>query len=141
MTLEDFDVPAVLRREDGAHAGIGLERGDVGDTLGELAGEEAGAGADLEGVGGAGGEEPVEGVLGRGGAKPVVVVGDRSEGLGEDGRFLVLLHAIESTENCRRWGRRRSGVPERAGEGGVQRAFDVPGGALELWLHAEVAQR
>ena len=77
-------------------------RGDVRDTLGELAGEEAGAGADLEGVGCAGGEEPVEGVLRRGGAKPVVVVGHRAEGLGEDCRGLVLLHEIESTENLRR---------------------------------------
>lgn len=62
------------------------------DALGQFAGEEAGAGTDLQGVGGTGGEEPVKGVVGRRGAKPVIVVGDRSERLGEDGRGLVLLH-------------------------------------------------
>ena len=76
--------------QDGAHAVVGFDGGDVGDALDEQPGQDAGAGPDFEDVGGILGEEEVECLRGRARAEAVVVVSDRSEGLAEDGGVLVL---------------------------------------------------
>ena len=55
----DLD-PCVSRGQDGAHAVVGFDGGQVVDPFGEQPREDAGAGPDLEDVGRILGKEPVE---------------------------------------------------------------------------------
>ena len=133
--------PASRRGEDGPHAFVRLDGGDVGDSFGEQGGEEPGTCPDLEGVGGARGDEPVEGFGRRPGAEAVVLGRDGTEGLAQYGGGLVLLHEVESSETV--FSGRRSGArPGKMQAGRVTN--DSPGrlgGAIQWCPNAEVAQR
>ena len=89
---ENFQV-GLTGGQHGAHPIVGLDGGDTGHPLGQEPREDAGAGADLEDVRRALGDQPVERLARRPGSEQVVLVRDLSEGSAQDGRGLVLVHA------------------------------------------------